>query len=139
MIYKVIKIYSDRRLSWIVYASLVLFPQSICSDRDNVMDLSHCRLHILEIILPEASVFWLRTSISQIAHFPFTSIPRPDWRLSGTLFHEEIKFLPLCKRCCAHGDGGQLGPLSNSPPQPALQGSFVNLCHIGKFLLVRGP
>lgn len=42
------------------FTPLVLFCQYLC-DRDNV---NHCRLNILGVAVPQASVFWLRTSFS---------------------------------------------------------------------------
>lgn len=58
MTYEMMKIYSGGSLSWIVHTS-----QSICSDCDNVTEFRHCRLHTLELNLPQTSVFWLRASI----------------------------------------------------------------------------
>jgi hypothetical protein len=55
----------------VIHTSLVLFSQSVCSDCDTVTELSHYRLNILEVNLPQASVFWLRTSIFlDCSHLP---------------------------------------------------------------------
>lgn len=78
MIYKEIKIFASWSLSWILHTSLVLFSSVLAVSVTMSQIRAAASFMLGKLICPKLLFSGREQTFSEIVHFPFPSVPRPD-------------------------------------------------------------